>query len=156
MVNKRRGCAALAALGFSLAFGSGQAAADPGAGADPVAQTVTDAAAPVSTGPVSSGPVSSAGTAPANGTAHLPSPESLPPGTTQAAPEQRSLGYLRDIWNAVRHEDVTMRDALLLLAQRPMDAPTEGMSPHTAGPVDGSAAAPSDQAPTQATPSHEN
>lgn len=52
------------------------------------------------------------------------------------------MGYLRDIWNAVRHEDVTMRDALLLLAQRPMDAPTTGMSPHRNTPVDDAAAAP--------------
>lgn len=143
MVSKRRGCVALAALGFSLAFGSvAQAAAGPDVPGDPVAQTVTDAAAPL---PVS---VPAQPSAPADGMAHLPSPESLPPGTTQAAPEQRSLGYLRDVWNAVRHEDVTMRDALLLLAQRPMDAPTTAMSPHSTSTVDDSAAPPpADPAP---------
>jgi hypothetical protein len=64
---------------------------------------------------------------------HLPSPENLPPGTTQTAPEQRTLGYLRDIWNTVRTEDVTMSDMLLLIAQRPMNAaPPAAPSPVTA------------------------
>ena len=53
---------------------------------------------------------------------HLPSPDNLPPGTTQTAPERRTLGYLRDIWNTVRTEDVTMSDMLFLIAQRPMTA----------------------------------
>jgi len=64
---------------------------------------------------------------------HLPSPENLPPGTTQTAPERRTLGYLRDIWNTVRTEDVTMSDMLLLIAQRPMNAaPPAAPSPVTA------------------------
>ncbi|MGI9163760.1 MAG: hypothetical protein ACR2JI_12700 [Mycobacterium sp.] len=67
---------------------------------------------------------------PPDGVPHLPSPDSLPPGTTQIEPEHRNLSYLRDIWNAVRNQDVTMSQALLLIAQRPMDAPTTGMSPH--------------------------
>lgn len=54
---------------------------------------------------------------------HLPSPDNLPPGTTREPPERRTLGYLRDIWNTVRTEDVTMSDMLLLIAQRPMNAP---------------------------------
>jgi hypothetical protein len=62
------------------------------------------------------------------GVSHLPSPESLPPGTTQTPPERRTLGYLRDIWQAVRTEDVSMGDALLLLAQRPMNS----VAPETA------------------------
>lgn len=63
------------------------------------------------------------------GVSHLPSPESLPPGTTQTPPQRRTLGYLRDIWQAVRTEDVTMGDALLLLAQRPMDSVAPGSAP---------------------------
>jgi resuscitation-promoting factor RpfA len=63
------------------------------------------------------------------GVSHLPSPESLPPGTTQTPPQRRTLGYLRDIWQAVRTEDVTMGDALLLLAQRPMDSVAPGTAP---------------------------
>ncbi len=63
------------------------------------------------------------------GVSHLPSPDSLPPGTTSTAPERRTLGYLREIWNAVRTEDVTMGDAILLLAQRPLSSVPAGMSP---------------------------
>lgn len=61
--------------------------------------------------------------APPDGVPHLPSPGSLPPGTTQDAPQPRTLGYLRDIFHAVRNQDVTVGDALLLIAQRPMDYP---------------------------------
>ena len=136
MVSTGRGWTALAALGFGLAFGSvfasgGQAVADPGAPVDPgVAQPVTDQNADVAA------TVAAVPSSPLNGVSHLPSPDSLPPGTTQAAPQQQSLGYLRDLFHAVRSEDVTMRDALLLLAQRPMDVP-----PHTR-PGDGDGTAP--------------
>ena len=66
-------------------------------------------------------------------TPHLPSPDNLPPGTTQIAPERRTLGYLRDIWNSVRTEDVTISDMLFLIAQRPMTAaPPAAPSPVTA------------------------
>lgn len=72
------------------------------------------------------------------GVAHLPSPDNLPPGTTSTAPERRTLGYLREIWNAVRTEDVTMGDAILLLAQRPLSSVPAGMSaqPPLADPAD--------------------
>ena len=63
------------------------------------------------------------------GVAHLPSPDNLPPGKTQTPPERRTLGYLRDIWQAVRTEDVTMGDALLLLAQRPMNSVEPATAP---------------------------
>lgn len=73
-----------------------------------------------------------AATAPVEGVSHLPTPDSLPPGTTAAPTEGRKLGYIRDLWHAVRTQDVTMSDALLLFAQRPMDAnaPLAAMSPH--------------------------
>ena len=57
------------------------------------------------------------------GVPHLPSPDNLPPGATQTAPEHRNLSYLREIWQAVRGQNITMSDALLLIAQRPMDVP---------------------------------
>lgn len=60
--------------------------------------------------------------APSDGVPHLPSPDNLPPGATQTAPEHPNLSYLREIWQAVRSQNVTMSDALLLIAQRPMDA----------------------------------
>jgi hypothetical protein len=91
----------------------------PGAGADPI-----DPAEPSSPAAIEAAPAA---------TPHLPSPENLPPGTTQTAPERRTLGYLRDIWNSVRTEDVTMSDMLLLIAQRPMTAaPPAAPSPVTA------------------------
>lgn len=78
--------------------------------------------------PAEPAPVVAAETSPSvtppDGVPHLPSPDSLPPGATQTAPEHRNLGYLREIWQAVRSRDVTMSDALLLIAQRPMDLPT--------------------------------
>lgn len=131
MFSTGRGWAAAAALGFGLACGSvfasvGQAVADPGIPAEPgVAQPVTDQKADASAVAVPVAP-----SAPPNGVSHLPSPDSLPPGTTQAAPQQQSLGYLRDLFHAVRSDDVTMKDALLLLAQHPMDVPETSSSAH--------------------------
>jgi hypothetical protein len=100
----------------------------PSAGAEPI-----DPAGPSSPAAVEAPPsLASVEAAPA-AVPHLPSPENLPPGTTQTAPEQRTLGYLRDIWNTVRTEDVTMSDMLLLIAQRPMNAaPPAAPSPVTA------------------------
>ncbi len=64
---------------------------------------------------------------------HLPSPENLPPGTSDVPvepPEGRGTSYLRDLWHAVQTQDISGRDALLLLTQRPLDAnamPTNGL-----------------------------
>ncbi len=66
---------------------------------------------------------------PPDGVPHLPSPDNLPPGATQTAPEHRNLSYLREIWQAVRGQNITMSDALLLIAQRPMDTPSPSTSP---------------------------
>jgi hypothetical protein len=72
-------------------------------------------------------------TTPTEGVPHLPTPENLPPGTTQAPSEGSKLGYIRDLWHAVRTQDVTMSDAVLLFTQRPMDAdtPLDAMSPRS-------------------------
>ncbi len=71
---------------------------------------------------------------PPNGIPHLSSPQNLPPGTTDVAPDDMTdsggLGYLRDIWHAYQTQEVDGRGALLLLTQRPMDAnavPPPGM-----------------------------
>lgn len=90
------------------------------------------------------------------GVAHLPTPDSLPPGTTSDPTEGRTMGYIRDLWHAVRTQDVTMSDAFLLFAQRPMDAnaPLGAMSPHN-DPlvVDGALVpAPGAEAPVVAAP----
>lgn len=70
---------------------------------------------------------------PPEGVPHLSSPQNLPPGTTDTpvdAGQPRSLGYLRDLWHAVQTQDVSGKDALLLLTQRPLDpnaAPPPGL-----------------------------
>ena len=109
----------------------------PGAGADPIdpAEPSSPAAVEAPSSPAAVEVPSSPAAVEAAPAAmpHLPSPENLPPGTTQTAPERRTLGYLRDIWNSVRTEDVTMSDRLFLIAQRPMTAaPPAAPSPVTA------------------------
>ena len=72
-----------------------------------------------------------------DGVPHLPSPDNLPPGTTQTAPEGPKMSYLRYLWQAVQTPGITMSDALMIIAQRPMDAqapaPT-GFPPQPASP----------------------
>jgi hypothetical protein len=109
----------------------------PGAGADPIdpAEPSSPAAVEAPSSPAAVEVPSSPAAVEAAPAAmpHLPSPDNLPPGTTQTAPERRTLGYLRDIWNSVRTEDVTMSDMLFLIAQRPMTAaPPAAPSPVTA------------------------
>ncbi len=64
---------------------------------------------------------------------HLFSPENLPPGTSAVPvdpPQGRGTSYLRDLWHAVQTQDISGKDALLLLTQRPLDPnamPTNGM-----------------------------
>ena len=64
---------------------------------------------------------------------HLSSPENLPPGTSAVPldpPQGRGTSYLRDLWHAVQTQDISGKDALLLLTQRPLDpnaVPTNGL-----------------------------
>lgn len=84
---------------------------------------------------------------------HLSSPENLPPGTTSDAPQQGKMDYLRYLWNAMRSQEVTPSNAMLLLAQRPMAAdakPPSGVAAAPSGPVGSSAP---DAAPADAPPS---
>jgi resuscitation-promoting factor RpfA len=106
-------------------------------------------------GPAPDGTVQAAAAdpaAPPQGVPHLSSLENLPPGTTDTpvdANQPRSLTYLRDLWHAVQTQDVSGRDALLLLTQRPMDAnaaPPPGMSPNPTPPL------PPEPAPAPAPP----
>ena len=82
---------------------------------------------------------------PPDGVSHLPSPTSLPPGTTQEAPalpDHPTLGYLKDVWTAVRGKQVSPQDALLLIAQRPVDNKQLADSvPSAQGSAPGAAAA---------------
>lgn len=132
----RRVCLGIGALGISTAFLVAPAAwADPVEPADPAAPTVvvTDANAQVA--PAAPAPVQ-----------HLSSPENLPPGTSADAPEpQGRLSYWRDLLHAMRTQEVSGNDALLLLTQRPLDAdaaPPPGVSANPSGPVGTSALPP--------------
>lgn len=95
---------------------------------DPAAQPIVETAAPASA------------PTPPEGVSHLPSPDHLPPGTTQAPPEPRSLGYLRDIWQAVRSQDVTVAQAaMLLITHRPGDGQVQSDVPAPLPVPDGAA-----------------
>ncbi|OBG19152.1 transglycosylase [Mycolicibacterium celeriflavum] len=61
------------------------------------------------------------------GVPHLASPQNLPPGTTvdrsQVATDGPNVAYLKEIWHAIQTQDVTGKDALLALTQRPLTTP---------------------------------
>jgi len=90
---------------------------------------------------------------PPDGVPHLSSPENLPPGTTDTPPDAgqpRTLGYLRDLWHAVQTQEVSGKDALLLLTQRPMNAdavPPPGMPAGPTPPLPPEAPLPADAPP---------
>jgi resuscitation-promoting factor RpfA len=61
---------------------------------------------------------------------HLASPENLPTGTTMdesTLPAQSAnVTYLKELWRAIQTQDITGKDALLALTQRPMSTPEPG------------------------------
>jgi hypothetical protein len=130
----------------------------PTALADPVPPAPAPAPAPVDPtvpgpgplpGPAPDGTLqATAGTLPTppDGMQHLSSPENLPPGTTETPPEQAGGGsYLRDLWHAYQTQEISGRDALLLLSQRPMDSaavPPGGLPAHPTPPLGPNAATP--------------
>jgi hypothetical protein len=71
---------------------------------------------------------------------HLLSPDNLPPGTSAVPvepPQSRGTSYLRDLFHAFQTQEISGKDALLLLTQRPLDAnamPTNGMPPGPQAP----------------------
>ncbi|WP_445169474.1 hypothetical protein ACTXG7_09215 [Mycolicibacterium sp. Dal123E01] len=131
----------LGMLAVSVAFFAAPAAwADPADAVDPAGPTVV-------AGDPSTPPVDAPAPAPvAVPVQHLSSPDNLPPGTTATdIPSQGRLGYWRDLLHAMRTQQVSGSDALLLLTQRPLDAdaaPPPGMSASPSGPVGTSAVAP--------------
>lgn len=89
-----------------------------------------------------------------SGVPHLASPENLPAGTTvdraQAQTDGPNVSYLKEIWHAIQTQDITGKDALLALTQRPLTTPEGpgGQAPNLpAAPVDPAAPAPAPGAP---------
>ena len=110
--------------------GEAPPAAPVAAPADPAIDTPAPTPGPAPDGTVQPAAVDLA--TPPDGVAHLSSPENLPPGTTDTPPDNSGHGvsYLRDLWHAVQTQEVSGKDALLLLTQRPMNAdavPPPGM-----------------------------
>jgi resuscitation-promoting factor RpfA len=91
-----------------------------------------DAANQVATGEIPAVPA-----APAE-VPHLASPENLPTGTTlnegELPAQSANVGYLKDLWHAIQTQDITGKDALLALTQRPMSTPEPGSENLNAGP----------------------
>lgn len=121
-----------------------QPAAPPPAAA-PLPVPAPDPAIPAQAVAVSSSPT------PPDGVPHLTTPDHLPPGTTQEKTQNQggTRGYLKDIWQAVRSGDVSTGEALLLIAQRPMNSTTalKDMTPrHSTAPV-GAGPVPAPDAP---------
>jgi resuscitation-promoting factor RpfA len=92
---------------------------------------------------------------PPDGMPHLASPDNLPPGYT-ADPSQvegsssPNVTYLKEIWHAIQTQDISGKDALLALTQRPLTTPDTpgGASPILAGtPADPAAPPPAPEAP---------
>jgi len=80
--------------------------------------------------------------APADGAQHLPSLDSLPPGTSAApvGPETNpNVSYLKDLWHAIQNKEVDRNDLLLALTQRSLTAPLPGDTDPTTIMADGSA-----------------
>ena len=69
---------------------------------------------------------------------HLASPQNLPTGTTMdesTLPAQSAnVTYLKELWRAIQTQDITGKDALLALTQRPMSTPEPGSENLNAGP----------------------
>jgi len=60
---------------------------------------------------------------------HLPSPDSPPPGTSNAPVGQASnpnVSYLKDLWQALKDDEIDRNDLLVALAQRSFTSPVPG------------------------------
>jgi hypothetical protein len=114
--------------------------AESAASADPVAVVVPAAApaAPATVVPAvaaADGTVVAAAAAP-EGVPHLPSPDSPPPGTT-TDPGQAgnpNASYIKELWHALKNQEIDRNDLLLALAQRSFTGPipVDGATPEAA------------------------
>ena len=114
--------------------------------ADPATPPLPDVPAPVYD---AANQVVTDGSAPLQqGVPHLPSPTNLPPGTTtdvsEAAQQSPNVAYLKELFSAIRNHDISMNEAIIGLAQRPMDP--------NATPPPGLAQGPQAPAPQDAPP----
>jgi hypothetical protein len=77
---------------------------------------------------------------------HLASPQNLPPGTTVdpalVPSDSANVTYLKEIWHAIQTQEISGRDALLALTQRPMTTPEPGGMAPAPMPVDPAAPVP--------------
>lgn len=126
------------------------AAAEPAPAPLPVPAPTPASALPVEAGVPAQTVTNSSAEPAVEGVPHLLSPENLPPGTSDAPATQSQprLTYLRDLWHAMRTQEVSGGDALLLLTQRPMVAdatPPRGLSTEPQTPLP--ATPPSPEAP---------
>jgi hypothetical protein len=66
---------------------------------------------------------------PPDGMQHLASPDNLPQDSTMDASQLPSqspnVGYLKELWHAIQTQDITGKDALLALTQRPLTTPAQ-------------------------------
>jgi hypothetical protein len=74
---------------------------------------------------------------------HLSSPDNLPPYTTSTSDGPQDpdrLSYFKEVWHAYQDHDISPSQALVLLAQRPMDAdapPPPGLAADPQAPAPG-------------------
>jgi hypothetical protein len=119
------------------------------AGPGAPAPAVTDPLAPPPAVPAAADP------APPAEVPHLVSPENLPPGTS-LSPTTRQTGgsYLRELWHAVQTQEVSGKDALLLLTQRPLSSntPPPGLSMNPVQQTPPAAPAPGEPLPPASAP----
>ena len=83
---------------------------------------------------------------------HLASPDNLPTGTTMDSSTLPAQGpnvtYLKELWHAIQTQDITGKDALLALTQRPLTTPAPedvngaGLGPSLGAPADPGAPVP--------------
>jgi hypothetical protein len=137
------GCAlAVPVMTVSLLMAAPSALADP---AMPPAPPPAPGAAPQAPPPGATPQAATSDTAaPPDGMPHLSSPQNPPPGTStdpDDADDSPGMSYLRELWQAVHSQDISKRQALLLLTQRPMNpdsTPPPGVAagPQPSGPAD--------------------
>lgn len=109
------------------------------------------AATPAPAAPAADGTVVAA--AAPDGVPHLPSPQSPPPGTSTDPGQQGNpnVSYLKELWHALKNEEIDRNDLILALAQRSFTGPIPPGSTTAGGPVTDLAAGPA-PAPADAPP----